>query len=204
MMSNYLSRATWLHDVPAAAKLITLAGVSIGLLPVQDWRILAGCLVLVSAIYLSLGREAVNHLKVLRALVPLLLIIGGLQVLAADWSAAVTVMTRLVVMVMLADLITLTTTMRALMGAIAPLLRPLRYLGFNPKKLSLAVTLVLRFVPVLLSGWAAREEAWRSRTARHVSLRVVATLIADALRMADHLAEALDSRGFNQRQRPSK
>ena len=69
-------------------------------------------------------------------------------------------------MVCLADVFTMTTTLQALMDALAPLLRPLRLLGLRPKKLTLAVALVVRFVPVLLERWRAREEAWRARTGR--------------------------------------
>lgn len=199
MMSPYLSRVTWLHHVPATAKLIGLALIGVALLPVQDWRILAGCLAVVSAIYLSLGREAVTRMNLFKPLLPLLLVIGGLQAFAAGWSAAATVLIRLVVMIMLANLVTLTTTISSLMEAILPLLRPLRHIGLSPKKLSLAITLVVRFVPVLFSGWKAREDAWRSRSGRRLSLHVVAAFIADTLKMADHVAEALDARGFDRR-----
>ena len=66
---------------------------------------------------------------------------------------------RLLAMLLLADLVSMTTTMSALMEVLAPALRVLRPLGVNPRKMALAVALVLRFVPVLLTRWRAREEA---------------------------------------------
>ena len=62
---------------------------------------------------------------------------------------------------------------------------------------ALAVALVMRFVPVLLTRWRAREEAWKARTRRRVPLTLVAAFLADILQLADHVAEALDARGFD-------
>src|SRR3546814_7577719 len=90
---------------------------------------------------------------------------------------------RLVLMVLLANLVTMTTTMQALMDAVAPLLRPLRVFGLNPKKLTLAVALVVRFVPVLLASWDARAEAWRARTGRRPSIRLLVPFMAVTLRL---------------------
>jgi biotin transport system permease protein len=99
-------------------------------------------------------------------------------------------------MLLLADLVSMTTTMSELMEVLAPALRVLRPLGVNPRKMALAVALVLRFVPVLLTRWRAREEAWRARSRRRVPPRLVAAFVADILQLADRVAEALDARGF--------
>jgi biotin transport system permease protein len=52
-------------------------------------------------------------------------------------------------------------------------------------------------VPVLLANWQARAEAWRARTGRRVSIRLVAPFVAETLRLADQVGEALDARGFD-------
>ena len=103
---------------------------------------------------------------------------------------------RLLMMILLADLVSMTTTMQAMMDALMPVLRVLRPLGVNPRKVSLAVSLAIRFVPVLSANWEARSEAWRARTGRRPSLRLIGPFITETLRMADQVAEALDARGF--------
>jgi biotin transport system permease protein len=107
------------------------------------------------------------------------------------------VVLRLAAMMLLADLVAATTTVTAMMEAIVPVLAPLRYVGLRPKRLALGVALVLRFVPVMLDGWRARNEAWRARSGRRVPLRLVASFLADAMRLADQAGEALDARGFD-------
>jgi biotin transport system permease protein len=197
MISPYLARRTWLHGWPAGAKLAGLAGLSLVLLPVTDWRPVTLGLVATLALYASLGREALRRLSFLRPLVPLLVGIAVLQGATETWQAGATAAARLVLMVLLADLVTMTSTMQELMDALSPLLRPVRLIGVSPKKLTLAVALVVRFVPVLLASWRAREEAWRARSGRRASVRLVAPFVAETLRLAEQVAEALDARGFD-------
>ncbi len=197
MMIDGLAPSTWLHRVPAGFKLAGLALLSLLLLPVDDWRILAGVLVLVLAVYAGFGRAGFARLRLLRPLIPLLVVVGGVQVLSSGWHAGAVVGLRLLAMLLLADLVSMTTTMTALMDVLAPFFNLLRPLGVNPRKMALAVALVLRFVPVLLTRWRAREEAWRARTHRRVPLRLVAVFLADILQLADRVAESLDARGFD-------
>lgn len=201
MISSYLARRTWLHRLPAGAKLLALAGISTALLPVGDWRVLALALAATLALYASAGREALGQVRLMRPLLPLLAIIALLHAVAGTWVDGVSAVLRLAMMVLLANLVTMTTTMQALMDAVAPLLRPLRRFGLDPRKLTLAVALVVRFVPVLLTSWDARCEAWRARTGRRPSWRLLVPFMAETLRLADQVAEALDARGFDARGR---
>jgi biotin transport system permease protein len=187
VITAYLARRTWLHGVPAGIKLVALAGLSLALAPVGDWRVFALSLACVAVLYGSLGREAVRRLSALKPLLPLLVLIGIIQGATESWAVAAATAARLVLMVLLADLVTMTTTMQALMDALAPLLRPLHVVGLRPKRLTLAVALVVRFVPVLLARWQCREEAWRARTGRRASLRLVPAFVAETLRLADHV-----------------
>ncbi|MGN6307975.1 MAG: CbiQ family ECF transporter T component [Xanthobacteraceae bacterium] len=197
MMTDGLAPKTWLHRVPAGFKLACLALFSLLLLPVDDWRILAGVLATVLAVYAGFGRAGFARLALLRPLLPLLVIVGGVQALSSSWHAGAVVSLRLLAMLLLADLVSMTTTMSALMDVLAPFFNLLRPLGVNPRKMALAVALVLRFVPVLMTRWRAREEAWKARTHRRVPVRLVAVFLADILQLADRVAESLDARGFD-------
>jgi biotin transport system permease protein len=196
MMGGYLARATWLHQLPPRLKLLIVAGMSLALMPVRDWHLLALCLAVVAGVYGTLGRDAVRRLSLFKPLVPLLVIIGGLQGFSSHWEDGASVVLRFLLMVLVADLVTMTTTMSALMDAVEPLFRLLRPLGVNSRRIALSVALVLRFIPVLLASWRAREEAWRSRSPRRIPLRIVVLFLIETLRMADHVADALDARGY--------
>jgi biotin transport system permease protein len=164
--------------------------------------VLAGCLALTLAGLASLGGTAVRRLALIKPLLPLMLVIAIVQSVANGIEAGALVLARLALMVLLADLVTMTTTMDALLDALAPVFRPLRFVGLRPRRLALSVALVLRFVPALLAGWRAREEAWRARSRGHIPLHLIALHLIDAVRLADRVAEALDARGFEATDRP--
>ncbi|MGQ4273211.1 energy-coupling factor transporter transmembrane component T family protein [Terrihabitans sp. B22-R8] len=202
MISGYFEARSWLHRVPAGVKLAALATISMGLLPINDWRLLLAGLCLCLALYASLGKAALRRAGGgMRAFLPILMILFALHLLSGDPRAGASAVIRLVLMVLLADLVSMTTTMQAMMNALMPLLRLLQPLGVNPRKLALAVALVIRFVPVLNANWQARSEAWRARTGRRASYRLIAPFIAETLRLADQVAESLDARGFDRRGR---
>jgi biotin transport system permease protein len=197
VISAYVAGRSWLHRTPFAAKLLVLAVASIALARVQDWRLLAFALAATVLLYASGGRAMLRRLADLRPLWPMLLVIGLLQfAFESGESAAVSVM-RLLALVALASLVTYTTTLAEMMETLEPAFRPLRWLGLQPRVPALAIALVLRLVPLLLALWADKAEAWRARTPRRLSFRMLPAFLANALAMADHLAEALDARGFS-------
>ena len=194
MISLYISQKTWLHQVPAGTKLLALAAISIVVLPVDDVLFLAlgGCVV--AGIYLSMGRPGTSRFVGLKAMLPLILGLGVFQGLLMSWELAALSVTRLLLMIMLADLVTATTPMQEMMRVILPWLRPLRVIGVDPKKLSLAVALVIRFVPVLLAQWQAQSEAWSARSKKRSGFKLIAPFMNETLRRTDHVAEAIVSR----------
>lgn len=196
MIAGYLARDTVLHRIPVGAKLLVLAGVGLSL-PFTDaiWPLVVG-LAAVFCCYWACGREAFLRLKFLRMLLPVLIAIGVIQAMTMSWSAAVISMARLLLMILLADLVTLSSTMQAMMDALHPVLRPFRCLGLNTRKLALAVALVMRFIPFLLAIWREREEAYRARTGRRANWRLIAPFLGETLLLADRIAETLDARGF--------
>lgn len=196
MITSYLARPSFLHRIPAGLKLATLAALSLLLLPVDDWRILSAGVGAACLVYAMLGREGLTRLLSLRSLAMFLAVIAIFQVYLAGWPSALTAVARIALMVMLADLVTLSTTMQDMMDALTPLLRPLRYIGLDPRALTLAVALVVRFVPLLMENWNKRADAYRARCGKRPSLKLVAPFIADTLRLADRVADAIAARGF--------
>lgn len=196
-MITYMGQQTWLHRLPATAKLLALALLSLLTLPVQDWRYLCILLACVCTIYASVGRAGGLRLMRLARLWPMMALIAAFHLVYGDWQAALANVARLWAMIAFADLVTMSTTMQAMMRAIAPLAAPMRHVGLPPQNLTLAVSLMIRFVPLLLENWDARREAWRARGGGRVPLRLIAPFMIETLRMADRFAESLAARGFN-------
>ncbi len=171
MISGYLPGRSPLHRLPAGWKLAGLAGLSVLLLPAQSPLLLGAGLAAVLCAYAALGRPASRGSACCGPLLPILALMLVLQLWAQDWSPAglvsgLVIVMRILLMVMLADLVTLSTPLQDMMDVLEWLASPLRRLGLEPRRLALAVALVLRFVPVLLASWQARTEAWRARSPR--------------------------------------
>jgi len=196
MIAPHVARETWLHRIDAGPKLLVLALVSVLLGWTSRWPLLFAAFTIITALYVFTIPAFAARLKLYRPLLPMLAIIAALQVYAAGWETALATVLRLVAMIALADLVTATTPMLAMMDALRPVFRPLSVVGLDEKRLSLAVALMLRFIPVIMSEWARREEAWRARTGRRPPLRLVGPFLGDVLRLADHVSEALVARGF--------
>lgn len=202
MISGHLAHKTWLHAVPARFKLLALALLTSVAFWIEDPRWLGLGFVLVVANYLYLGREARGRLKLLSSLAPFLAIIALFQIWSVGVETAAAIVLRLCLMILLADLVSMTTPMLDLMDAIEPLLRPLSFFGLDAMRLSVAVALVIRFVPALMEEWMKRNEAWRARTGRRASFRLIPAFLGGVVILADRVAEALDARGFGGGRKP--
>ena len=194
MLFLYIARRTWLHRTPPSAKLIGLAAASIAALACTAWQWLALGLVMACITYLSLGADGQRRLLSLRSLLPLVLGLGAFQWLVMDLHAALLSMLRMLLMIALADLVTVTTTMQQMLATLMPLIRPARRLGVDPWRLSLAVALVVRFVPVLLTQWLAQRDAWSARSPRKAGFTLLIPFLRETLRRTDTIAESIASR----------
>lgn len=196
MIAGYLARDTFLHRISAGTKLISLACISVAFAFVSSLWVPIAMLAVILAIYGLCGKEALRRLAAMRMLLLFLLAVGAIQTFSVGWQAGLSSIVRLLAMILLADLVTLSTTMQEMMAALMPVLKPFRRWGVDPHRVSLAVALVLRFIPYLLANWRERDEAYRARTGKGGGWRIVAPFVVETMHLADRVAETLDARGF--------
>ncbi|MFY0663168.1 MAG: energy-coupling factor transporter transmembrane protein EcfT [Natronospirillum sp.] len=195
MISLYLAQRSWLHRTPAGIKLLALAVVSISLFPVSHLGLMGSALGITLALYASIGREAVKQLRLLKPLLPLFLLIFLLQWWSIGWADGLLLVLRMATLVLLANLVTLTTRMDDMMAALRPLFWPLQVFGVNPARIAFAVALLIRFVPVLMAVVLNLLDAWRARGGGKQVWKLAVPLTIQAIRMSDHVAEAIAARG---------
>lgn len=195
MISLYLAERTWLHAIPAGWKLLALAFISIAVAPFDSLPLMAGLLAATLALYASLGRAAMAQIALLRPMWPLFAILLAFHAWNGDIVLGLVVMARLLAMVLLANAVTMTTRMDAMMDAIEPVLSPLRLVGLAPRTVALAVAMMIRFVPLLFALWESLNESYRARTGRRGGWRLLAPFCIQTLRLSHNAAEALAARG---------
>lgn len=99
--------------------------------------------------------------------------------------------------IMAATLLTLTTRVSAMMEALEDSLRPLERFGFPAAKISLAMSLTIRLIPLQL---ATVREVLDARKARGATMSVAAfgtPVIIRSIRRAQRISDALLARGVD-------
>jgi len=199
MIALYIHRDSPVHRLPAGVKLagLALAGAGVFFLPGLAWQ--AGALALVMALY-PLARLPLGEIA--RAIAPVIVLvvaICGFQWFVAGPLAAATIGARIITLVLLAALVTLTTPFSAMIDTFARAAALARPLGVNPQKVGLAAALAVRFIPVLLADYREIQAARQARGARSPGLFAAGPLLIKTLRMAGTLADAVEARGFDNR-----
>ncbi|WLR93472.1 energy-coupling factor transporter transmembrane component T family protein [Shinella zoogloeoides] len=186
-----------LHRLPVRGKLVLLFVAAIGLFLVSDLRLLVPALALCAALYLSTGIGLGNALRRTRLVLFTVLILAGANYLFHSLHEAVVVFCRLSALVLLAAAVTATTGISAFMDEITRLLTPLERFGFvRAADVSLAVGLVIRFVPEIFARYQDIADAHRARGLPVRPLTTLVPLIILTLKDADTIAMAIDARGF--------
>ena len=120
--------------------------------------------------------------------------------------AALFMALRLILLVIMTQLLTLTTSSLALTDGIEALLRPLAKIGFPAHELAMMMSIALRFIPTLMEETDKIMKAQMARGADFESgnliqraramLPLLVPLFVSAFRRADELALAMEARCY--------
>lgn len=131
---------------------------------------------------------------------------GWLVIYESGIRQAVFIALRLLVIIVLTSLLTLTTSPLQLTDGLEYLLNPLRRLGVPVHDLALMMSIALRFIPTLLEETDKIIKAQMSRGANFDSgpiwqriknlIPVLIPLFISAFRRAEELATAMEARGY--------
>lgn len=197
MFAPFVPGKSALHRAAPATKLAVLALAGTGL-----FFIISPVLMLVLA-GLTLALFPLCRLPLraardqLRPVALISLVIVAAQWLLNDFASAMLVGARLVALLLLAGLVSLSTRTSAMIESLECGLRHLAPIGVNPKKAALALSLSVRFIPLMAQIVAEVREAQRVRGLEHNLLALALPTLIRALRLTDDLADAIEARGFD-------
>lgn len=190
-----ISGDSWIHRLSAGLKLMLLILAGWGLMWVSqpEWLLLALVIVLMLFRIARVPMRGVWQRA--RLMVWFLLLIGAYVAWAQGWLAAAAAMLRLAAMVMFGLLVTLTTSLSAMMDVVSRLLKPLERLGLlRAERVALAFGMTLRMVPELYSQWNQIREAQAARGLESHPIAMIVPMLVRTLKRADEMAEAIDAR----------
>lgn len=211
-----------LHRLDPRTKVVGVLGAAMCVLTATNWQgfVLAAGLTL-GAIALSrlpagIFLGGLRSLWVLLAITFLIQVLltpgeiligyGPLKISREGLEAGGQIFLRLALLILIASLLTLTTSPINLTAGLESILSPLRRLGVPAHELAMMMTIALRFVPTLLQEAEVLVKAQRSRGAGFAAggpagwarslLPLFVPLFAGALRRAEDLATAMEARCY--------
>ena len=184
------------HSWPAGLKLTALCLTTLTLFFIDNLLVQAAFLLIVVTLYALPGWTFFKHGgKALSLLLPFIVLMAVWHAWTGAYYQGASLILRLLSTVALANLVTMTTRLSDMVDVVSFITRPLQRLGLNPHALELAIALVIRMTPVLITKGQALNWAWRARTHRRSGWRILLPFTVLALDDADHVADALRARG---------
>ena len=164
---------------------------------VDDLAVILGFLAAVLALYPMARLPMASAWNQIRPALWILIAILLAQGFINGWETGFFVTARFAGLLLLAGLLTLTTRVSDMVDGMERGFWILKYVGINPAKVSLALSLALRFIPVLATITAEVREAQKVRGLNRSIIAVAIPVVIRTLRMSDEIAEAIETRGYS-------
>ncbi len=131
---------------------------------------------------------------------------GPLAITSSGIVNGILIFTRLVLIIMMSTVLTLTTSPLELTDGIEHLLRPLSRFGFPSHEIALMMSIALRYVPTLMDETQKIMNAQKSRGVEFdqgsfidrvkAFVPILVPLFVSAFNRADEMANAMEARGY--------
>ena len=196
MLAISIAGSSWAHQARVGFKMLALAVISIILFFVTSWIALMAILLGVIILYLLISREVLLiGLSLMRPLLWVVCLILAFHVFRGEFIARIVVCWPLIILVALANFVTLTSRLTDMIELFLWLLSPLKRIGIQVGPIGLALGMVMRFTPVLIKRAGQLSESWRARGLKQTNWRIILPLFITVVDDADRVAEALRARG---------
>jgi biotin transport system permease protein len=199
MIALYVPGSSTIHRLPVGFKLLACFLGSIALAVTHPPWLWAASLLLIGGAYTLARLPLAAALAPLRPLLPILGVIFIAQIAISGWLPAAIATLRIVSLVLLASLVTLTSPLSEMIDAVTRAARPFRRFGVSAPKLGLAIALAMRFIPAFAKDWRDVEDARAARGAVGLGFLGLGPLILRILCMTNALGDAIASRDFESR-----
>lgn len=198
MIALYRPGTSPLHRAPAWLKLVLLTGLILAISFAGTWWpgiAIAWALVALGYLVAGLGLgELARQVVVVRWLV---LVMAVTQLVFLPIPDALANTLRVVAVIVLAALLTLTTRMSDLLDTLQAALAPFARIGVPTTQIGLTIALTITSIPVIASLAGQLRDAQLARTGTLRPGAFVVPLLVLSLKHADELADALRARGLD-------
>jgi energy-coupling factor transporter transmembrane protein EcfT len=203
MLGQYKDKKTLIHSLDPRTKVFSVMALSTAIFLSQDAYTMFLYSILILLISITAGLEVKHILQSLKPFLTIFLFILIMYVFFTPTRLDFGLLTiwRFILLILVASILTFTTSITGMVTAIEKFLYPLRYLGLSPKTAALLITLTIRFIPLLFMYAQRLKDA---RVARLGSLKrpkqiklFFIPLIDKIFKSASTVSDALVSRNYS-------
>ncbi|PIT68761.1 energy-coupling factor transporter transmembrane component T family protein [Bartonella tribocorum] len=197
MIGLYIPKDTFIHRLSPGVKLFFLTVCGTFIIMVSSIPLLGLFLLFVALFYRVAKVSFSTVIKQFKSMGFLLVFLFVFQTIFSSWLTGVEVVLRLIILFSLSSLISFTTRVSDMVDAIEAGLQPFRCFGINPSKVSMVISMAIRFIPLLSEKF---NEVHEAQQARGLNMNIIALsipLIIRTIRMASEVAEALEARSYD-------
>jgi biotin transport system permease protein len=186
-----------LHRLPAGVKLGGLVLAGLCSIAISKPAHATAAVAVVLLLYFVADLPGSALLDCLRPLSWVIVPLGIFHTIVVGWERAAVIVGAVVALVLLAQLVTLTTRTSDLIEVVVGIARPAHRFGVNAERIGLVLNLAIRAVPLMVELATEVKQAQQAR-GRSMSPRAFAVpLVVGALHRADDLGDAVAARGFD-------
>ena len=189
---------TFVHRLPAGLKLFIVFFVSIGLFYFASLPLAIVSLIVVWCLFFLAGFPFFKPVLELKKISWLLAALFIVQYFSVNFESAALIVIRLSSLLLLATLVTLTTPFSRMMACFEKLFSFMRVFGVNPAKISLGLSLTLRFIAVFSDISQEVREAQKARGLENSVFAVIMPVLIRSLKVQADVAAAIEARCFDE------
>lgn len=192
-IENYYQRDSPIHRLSSTVKLCCLVTFSSALFLTSNLFLLSISLLFTLFLYII---AKVPLQKLLTQLRPICMVLIVAFINYNNWAVGLKAVIRFGVLILFSSLITWTTRISDITDSIEKLLVLLSHTGLDHRKISLSLSLTLRFIPVISRSFQEVRIAQRARGLDRNFITIVIPTIIKTLKMAENIAEAIEARSW--------
>ena len=189
---------TFIHRLPAGLKLAIVFFCSIGLFYLPSLLLAVCSLIFIWCLFFLAGFPLLQPVFELKKILWFLVALFIVQYFSNNLASAALVIIRLSSLLLLATLVTLTTPFSKMMACFEKLFSFTRFFGVNPAKISLGLSLTLRFIAIFSDIAKDVREAQKARGLENNVFAVIMPVLIRSLKVQADVAAAIEARCFDE------
>lgn len=197
LSATYVPGDSFLHRARPSIKLLALLVLTTALMAVPSLLAVGIAAALVAGVVLAAGLGVRRLLALVWPLRWIVLVLTPVQVWSAGWERAGIVVGGLVVAIVAAGVVTVTTRVADMMDTITAGLRPFERFGVDAERVGLAMALTIRSIPVISRTLTECGEARRARGLGSSPRALLVPFVVRTVHHAERVGEALVARGLD-------